>query len=444
MYRRQPEIGHLIMTRKIALILLLATLPLAGCGKLREKLPFLKTKVVAKATPTPAPVAAAASATPPPASAAPAAPPRPVIDTTAQVVVLCYHRLEGKAGGALSIEAALFEKQMEEIKQAGLAVISMKDFLAWRRGEKNIPPKCVLITIDDGYVSGFDVGVPILKKYGFPATFFIYTNYLNNGGKSMTWAQLAKLRDDGFEIGCHTVSHLDLRRKPSKVPGEYDAWLKDELERSKQILEENLGIRCATIAYPFGHHSEKVHEACQAAGYEAAFTTYGARLGITTNALSLGRYDVTAKMPGNQQVFDVAITFTGMAAPSGPAVMGQEAAASMVTEPMNNTTIKDATPEIKAELSTMGALEPGSVEMRISGLGLVPAKFDPATKMIVYKVAKPLREGSYTVIVAGQQGVQRVETRWSFHYSPTGEAPEEAAPPAPPAPKVGKKPIKKA
>ncbi len=444
MYRRQLEIGHLIMTRKIALILLLATLPFAGCGKMREKLPFLKKKVVAKATATPAPVAAAAPATPPPAQTEPAAPPRPAIDTTAQVVVLCYHRLEGKAGGALSIEPALFEKQMEEIKQAGLAVISMKDFLAWRRGEKNIPPRSVLITIDDGYVSGLDVGVPILKKYGFPATFFIYTNYLNNGGKSMTWAQLASLRDDGFEIGCHTVSHLDLRRKPSKVAGEYDAWLKDEVERSKQILEENLGIRCATIAYPFGHHSEKVHEACQAAGYEAAFTTYGARLGITTNALSLGRYDVTAKMPGNQQVFDVAINFTGMAAPSGPAVMGQEASVSMVTEPMNNTTIKDATPEIKAELSTMGALEPGSVEMRISGLGLVPAKFDPATKMIRYKVDKPLREGSYTVIVAGKQGVQRVETRWSFHYSATGEAPEEAAPPAPPAPKVGKKPIKKA
>jgi len=429
------------MIRKLALLLLLATLPLSGCGKMREKLPFAKKKAAAQATPMPAAVAAAA--TPPPA-AVPAGPVQPAIDTTAQVVVLCYHRLEGKAGGALSIEPALFEKHMETIKEAGLAVISMQDFLAWRRGEKNIPPKCVLITIDDGYVSGLDVGVPILKKYGFPATFFIYTNYLNNGGKSMTWAQLAKLRDDGFEIGCHTVSHQDLRRKPSKVAGDYDSWLKDELERSKKILEENLGIRCATFAYPFGLHNEAVHEACQAAGYEAAFTTYGARLGITTNALSLGRYDVTAKMPGTQQVFDVAINFSGMAAPSGPAVMAQEASASMITAPMHNTTITDPLPEIKANLSTMGALETGSVEMRVSGLGLVPAKFDPASKMIQYKVDKPLRVGTYTVIVSAKSGAQRVETRWAFNYNPTGEAPAETAPPATPAPKSPKKPLKKA
>ena len=405
------------MTRKLALLLLATLLPFTGCKKIGEKVPFLKKKTVAVATPLPVPVLAAATPAP---EVKPAAPAAPAIDTTAQVVVLCYHRLEGKAGGALSIEPALFEKQMESIKEAGLAVISMQDFLAWRRGEKNIPSKCVLITIDDGYVSGLDVGVPILKKYGFPATFFIYTNYLNNGGKSMTWAQLAKLRDDGFEIGCHTVSHLDLRRKGPKWTGDYDSWLKDELERSKKILEENLGIRCATIAYPFGHHNEVVHQACQAAGYEAAFTTYGARLGHTTNALSLGRYDVTAKMPGNQQVFDVAINFSGMAAPSGPAVMAQEASASMITEPMHNTTITDPTPEIKANLSTMGALEAGSVEMRVSGLGLVPAKFDAATKMIQYKVDKPLRVGTYTVIISAKAGARRVETRWAFNYDPTG------------------------
>lgn len=427
------------MTRKFALLLILSTLSLAGCGKMREKVPFLKKKETV-AVATPAPVAAAA--TPAPALVA-AAPARPTIDTNAQVVVLCYHRLEGKAGGVLSIEPAVFEKQMESIKEAGIPVISMQDFLAWRRGEKNLPPKSIVITIDDGYVSGFDVGVPILKKYGFPATFFIYTNYLNNGGKSMTWAQLAKLRDEGFEIGCHTVSHLDLRHKPAKWPGDHDSWLKDELERSKKILEDNLGIRCATLAYPFGLHNEKVHEASQAAGYEAAFTVYGARLGHGTNALTLGRYDVTAKMPGNQQVFDVAINFTGMAAPSGPAVMAQDAAASMITEPMNNAAITDPTPLIKANLSTMGALDEGSVEMRVSGLGLVPAKFDPVSKMIEYKVDKQLRVGTYTVIISALIGTQRRETRWIFHYNPAGEVPEAVPVPATPAPKPAKKPGKK-
>lgn len=418
------------MTRKLAFILLAAVLPFTGCKKIGEKVPFLKKKTAAVATPVPVPIAAAATPAP---EVKPAVPVGPAIDTAAQVVVLCYHRLEGKAGGALSIEPALFEKHMESIKEAGIPVISMQDFLAWRRGEKNIPPKSILITLDDGYVSEFEVGFPILKKHGFTATYFIYTNYVGSGGKSMTWAQLAQLRDAGFEIGCHTVSHQDLRRKPAKWAGDYDSWLKDELERSKKMIEENLGIRCATFAYPLGLHNEKVHEAVKAADYEAAFTVYGARLGHGTNALTLGRYDVTAKMPGNQQVFDVALNFSGMAAPAGPAVMAQDAATSMVTEPMHNSTITDPMPEIKANLSTMGALEAGSVEMRVSGLGLVPAIFDPATKMIQYKVEKPLRAGAYTVILSAKAGAQRVETRWAFNYNPAGAgAPAAEDAPLPP------------
>lgn len=424
------------MNRKLALLLLLATLPFTAC----DKVPFLKKKVAA--TPAPVPILAAPAAPPVPTTAVTAAA-RPAIDTNAQVVVLCYHRLEGKAGGSLSIEPAVFEKQMEAIKESGVAVISMKDFLAWRRGEKTIPPKSILITIDDGYISGFDVGVPILKKYGFTATFFIYTNYLSSGGKSMSLDQLRKLDQDGFEIGCHTVSHQDLRRKPAKWAGDYESWLKDELERSKKILEENLGIKCSVFAYPFGLHKDVVRTAVEAAGYDAAFTTYGARIGHTANALTLGRYDVTAKMAGNQQVFDVALNFSGMAAPSSAPAMAQDAATSMVTEPMHNTTTTEATPVIKANLATLGDFDPGSVEMRLSGLGIVPAKYDAASKMIEYKVAKPLREGSHTVIIGYQTAGQRREARWVFHYSATGEAPPEPVAPPAATPKPGKKPLKK-
>ena len=395
--------------RKLALLLALAALPLAGCDKVKN-VPFLRKK-----TATPAPVVAATPApVVPKFQPEPEVPLKPPIDTHAQVVVLCYHRLEGKAGGGLSIEPALFEKQMQDIKDAGLSVISMQDFLAWRRGDKSIPPKSVLITIDDGYLSGFEVGVPVLKKFGYPATFFIYTTYLNSGGKSLTWAQLAELRDSGFEIGSHTVSHLDLKRKPAKWAGDYDSWLKDEVERSKKILEDNLGIKCATIAYPFGLHNAKVQDACRAAGYEAGFTTYGARLGAATNAMSLGRYDVTTRDVRGTDSFTLAITFSGMQAPSGEPVQGQDAAVSMITEPVHNSTITDPKPLIKANLSTMGALDPGTVEMRVSGLGLVGAQFDPATKMISFQVDKPLKPGAYTVIITAKSGGRRVETRWTF------------------------------
>ena len=407
------------MNWKLPLLLAALALPFTAC----DKIPGLKKKASADATP--APVVAAATPAPAPE---PAEPPKPIIDPKAEVVVLCYHRLEGKAGGIYSIEPALFEQHMQKIKDSGVPVISMQDFLAYRRGEKNLAPKNIIISLDDGYVSEVEIGVPILKKFGFTATFFVYTAFINTGGKSVSWAQLAELRDAGFEIGSHTVSHMDLRKKPAKVP-DYDAWIQNEIAGSKKILEDQLGIKVATIAFPGGNVNDKVRAATQAAGYEAGFSVYGARLGLGSDAMSLGRYDVTAKLPNNQDVFTVAITFGGMAAPSGPS-RAQDAAASMITEPMNGETIDSATPTIKANLATMGALDPGTVAMRVSGLGLVPATFDPATKTITYNVATPLRPGGCTVIISAKSGGRAVETRWTFNVGPSDSAAPETPVPA--------------
>ena len=62
----------------------------------------------------------------------------------------------------------------------------------------------------------------------------------------------------------------------------------------------------------------------------------------------------------------------------------------MLTVPEHNSSLTDPEPELKANLASMGALDPGSVMMRLSGAGVVPATFDATTKMITYKVAKPL------------------------------------------------------
>lgn len=436
------------MIRKFALLALAATLPFTGCKKVKELADRKKQSpatpvAVAPATPAPEtaaaePAAAAAPAAPKPEKKAAPKPAKPTIDPHAEVVVLCYHRIEGKAGGSLSIEPALFEEQMRKIKDSGIPVIGMQDFLAYRRGEKSIPPKSIIITIDDGYVSGYEVGWPILKKYGFPFTMYVYLTYINAGGKSISWAQLAEMRDAGVDIGSHTVLHADLRSKPRRLTGsqlpmsatvtpmDYDTWLKFELEHSKHVLEEKLGIKCSTIAYPFGLNNEKVRQAATAAGYEAAFTTYGARLGLTSPAAGLGRYDVTTKDARGVDSFTVALSFKGMAAPAGETAVAQEAAVSMITEPMNGETVVTPKPTIRANLATMGDLDEGTVIMRISGIGQVPAKFDAASGDISFTPAQDLKVGSYRVIVSAKSNGRPVETGWSFNYSPDGLPPATA------------------
>jgi len=396
-------------------------LALAGCGK---------PSTGADAAPSPSPVQTpVAAATPTPT---PEPTPEP-IDPNAQAVVLCYHRFEGSKLGYLSIPPETFVEQLQALKDNGITVIPMADFLAWRRGEKNIPAKSAVITIDDGYESGYSVAWPILKQFGYPFTLFIYTQFVGSGGKSLSWAQLAEMRDAGVDIQSHTITHSKLSAKAGKSGEQYLAWLKSEIEGSKQTLEQNLGIKVTAFAYPYGMHNELVRKVAMDAGYEAAFTVYGQRLAHNADASMLGRYAIEFAKP---KIFEQAVTFKGAvegsassAGSSAQAVM--PAAVAMLTQPMEGETVSDPRPEIKANLATLGDIDPKSVEMRISGFGVVPATYDPATKLVSYKIARKLTDKAYTVIVSAKAGARKSETRWSFFYDPAAAAPATDAAPVP-------------
>ena len=482
------------MTRKFALLLIVAVLPFSGCKKLREKVPFLKKKEVAASTPAPARVAAPPPAAAPGAShetaaagetAAPSAPSSPTapaaaskkpeapaVNKNAQVICLCYHNIEdGSKMRALTIPVAEFRREMEEIKKDGFSVIPMQDFLAWRRGEKAIPNKSCIVTIDDGWVSAYTNAWPILKKYNYPFTLFIYVNYVNTGGKSLSWDQLAEMRDAGVDIQSHTYSHSSLKVPGGNVDAKakalikkdvaelgVDGWMRKEIIESKQVLEKQLGIKCNVFAYPFGVWTPKAVEIVKEGGYEAAFTVYGQLLHPGSQAQLLGRYALEQSKP---KIFEDAMKMIGggqsaSVSSSGPAepTYTQLAAVSMVTKPMDGETIGDPKPLIKANLATLGDIDPGSVEMRISGFGPVAVKYDPATKTAQFQMTQKLREPEYTVFISAKSKGKRIETKWNFKYdstaAPSGGAPTDAsalpprATPAPaPAPAAPSTPKKK-
>jgi peptidoglycan/xylan/chitin deacetylase (PgdA/CDA1 family) len=282
-----------MMTRTVSLLFVALALSVGGCNKV--KLPFIHKKT-AEATPAPAPkVSAAATPAPAPATVA-AEPPKPAESAQPEVskgnaIVLCYHRFEDRPNDSLAIKPSEFEEQLKALKEHGFTVIGMQDFLAWRRGEKEIPEKSCVISIDDGYRSGYEVAWPILKKFGYPFTMFIYTNFVkgqpNAGGKSLSWGELGEMRDAGVDIQSHTVSHSDLR-KNAKSPN-YDEFVRNELENSKHMLEQQLGISVKALAYPYGNHNEKVRAAAVAAGYEACFTVYGQRITYHSSPVQIVR-----------------------------------------------------------------------------------------------------------------------------------------------------------
>ncbi len=411
----------------MAVVTVAFALGLSGCNKLPN--PLAKSD---KATATPTP-AAAAAATPAPTPEDT----RPKIDQTSQVVVYGYHRFVDKVRRPdTEITPQMFEEQMKLLKEREIPVIPMQDFLAWRRGEKSIPPRAAIITLDDGWLTQYTVAWPILKKYDFPFTMFVYTEGLRPtghfaGGAAMTWDQLAEMRDAGVDIQGHSATHQDLRNKrrveaiskKKLTEEEYGEWLKDETAGVKKALEDRLGIRVNAFAVPYGFHDETVRKAVLDTGYEAMFTVYGQPLTMNSSMDSLGRYLIEANKP---KVFTDALNFGGAAAGAGPSTAAVSASA-LSTQPAEGETVRTATPLIRADLSSLGEIEPKSVQMRISGQGLVPASYDEKTKTVSYQVTQKLRDDTCTVIVSARSGGKRVEANWSFMI-------DDAAAAATPAP----------
>src|SRR5256712_6205673 len=389
---------------------------------------------------SPAPGAATAGASPgvAPVAASPKIT-KPVVDQTAQTIIFCYHRLVDKIRyPGTEITPAAFEAQMKELKDRGITVIPLQDLLAWKRGEKNIPPRCAVITFDDGWKSQYEVAWPIMKKFGYTFTMFIYTEGVAGGslggGQAITWEMLADMRDNGIDIEAHTATHQDLReghtimvmepdrkRTKKKLTGaEYEQWVQNEVVGCKQLLEQRLGIRVNCFAVPFGTYNEHVKEIARSAGYEAMFTVYGQPITYTSPMDALGRYAIEANKP---KVFEDAVKMiaTSSGGPGGPAI-AEVGAANLSTEPADGTTVRTALPLIKANLSAIGQIDPASVQLRVSGLGVVPATFDPKTRVVSYQVTQKLREKNCTVILSAKSGDKKVETHWTFGIDDSGAA----------------------
>jgi peptidoglycan/xylan/chitin deacetylase (PgdA/CDA1 family) len=405
------------MIIRFAILPLLLALNLSMCKKQEST----SSQQASASSPTPAAVATPVAAAPPKIT-------KPVVDQTAQVLIFCYHRLVDKIRyPGTEITPAAFEAQMKELKDRGITVISLQDLLAWKRGEKSIPPRSAVVTFDDGWKSQYEVAWPIMKKYGYPFTMFIYTEGVRGGslggGEAITWEQLADMRDNGVDIEGHSATHQDLReghtitlisggkRSRTKVTGpQYEEWMQNEVVGSKQLLEQRLGIKVNCFAVPFGNYNEHVKEIARNSGYEAMFTVYGQPITFTSPLDSIGRYAIEANKP---KVFEDAVKMIGTST-GGAAAVAEVGAKDLSTHPADGETVRTALPLIKANLSAIGAIEPGSVQMRVSGLGVVPASFDQKSGTVSYQVTQKLHEKSCSVIISAKSQGKKVEAHWTF------------------------------
>ena len=366
----------------------------------------------------------------------PVAPPAedPAIpDDGVRVSTLGYHDLaENLPETAMRIRTSKFRKQMETIRQLGLKVITLDEFIAWKKGAKEIPKQAILITFDDGWKSVYTEAYPVLKELGFPFTVFLYKNYVDGGSKALTTPMIQEMISGGATIGSHSVSHpypLTVKNFRKKGPHEFDAYLRKEIGESKRFLESKFPVKVTTYAYPGGFHTEEMPKLGEEFGYTQMFTVVPGKIkralpdSLLPRYIILGNYD---------KIFETATTFreAGSGIEPGGTSAGIVQTTLFPVSPEAGAIINSRLPEISADLSTVENLDPATLSMKVSGFGEVPAVFVAETKKFSWQVNRRLRQTSCQVAITWKDATGKApETplRWSFQidresaYLPEGE-----------------------
>jgi peptidoglycan/xylan/chitin deacetylase (PgdA/CDA1 family) len=208
------------------------------------------------------------------------------------VPVLAYSNFSKFNGDKNSVSEDVFEAQMKYLRDNGYQVIGLDQLLDFMEFKKALPEKSVAITIDNGWRTTYDIAYPILKKYGFKATLFVYTDLIGNK-RGLEWEHLLELSKNGFEIESQSKTNRDLT-KPDKEDSfkTYYKTLEKELSYPKQILQEKLKKECSYLAYPYGTSNNLIIALAKKYGYRGAFTTQRSSNPLFTNPYLINRTTV--------------------------------------------------------------------------------------------------------------------------------------------------------
>ncbi|MCU0844143.1 MAG: polysaccharide deacetylase family protein [Spirochaetes bacterium] len=207
------------------------------------------------------------------------------------VPILLYHNIDGK--GPFSLDLETLRSHFALLKNAGIGVIDLPDFID-RLGTPSRPGgRTVAISFDDGFQSMYTKLLPLSREFNYPVTLFVYTdNVYSRAEKSITWRRLRELDAGGVTVESHTISHADLVRLYARNTPESRKKIFDEIYLSKRILELYLGKRIRYFAFPYGRYNLPLIQMCMHAGYERVFSTdYGSNV-ITRNNYCLRRQHI--------------------------------------------------------------------------------------------------------------------------------------------------------
>ena len=208
--------------------------------------------------------------------------------------VLMYHHfsLNPEDADSITVSPQKFEHDLQALKEAGYNAMLPKELLKAYK-ENRLPAKPVLITIDDGYFSNYQLAFPILKKMEMKATLFVIgstigrdTNLQNTHkitphfsieeAKEMVNSGLVSIQPHSYNL--HSLANIPngqakgLDRFPGENDFAYEQRLLDDTESVKRIIEKEIGDEVIAYSYPYGGYSDIVDKVLRELGFEMTFS----------------------------------------------------------------------------------------------------------------------------------------------------------------------------
>jgi peptidoglycan/xylan/chitin deacetylase (PgdA/CDA1 family) len=156
---------------------------------------------------------------------------------------------------------------MAYLRDNGYTAIDFYDLSLAIANRISLPPKPVIITLDDGYRDNYENAFPILQEFGFKATFFIVTEVVDRGNERyMTWEMIEEMARTGMRMEVHSRTHIDLRERTR----EELVW---QMLGPQETLAAHIGYTPRYFSYPSGRYDEATVAMVQELGFWGAVTT---------------------------------------------------------------------------------------------------------------------------------------------------------------------------
>jgi peptidoglycan/xylan/chitin deacetylase (PgdA/CDA1 family) len=228
-----------------------------------------------------------------------------------RIPILMYHSISddpetGHPYFWINTSPARFAEHMKFLHDNNYQVISLSTAVdlirnSDSRGPCAIPrePRSVVLTFDDGYKDFYTCAFPLVKRFGYSATVFLPTNFIENeraglrGKRHLGWNEIICLQKEGIEFGSHTCSHPQLYGKKS-------TFIAREIRDSKSFIEEKTGRVTTCFCYPFrfpsqdGGFVETLRNFLMETGYKNCVTTRIGSLNMERDIFQLKRLPINS------------------------------------------------------------------------------------------------------------------------------------------------------